>query len=330
MACTASPSCCCRRWWGSTRRSRRLLFGAAEDDDGDPLYDVVVCGLTPRPGRRRPTASAMVPAAGPEALATADTVVVPGTRYPPARDDGVLDADVARPRCDRSGPAPGWCPSAPARSCWPRRACSTGGRATTHWKFADDLRSAASRRSHVDENVLFVDDGDVLTSAGSGGGNRPVPARHSLRPRRAGRQRGGAVLRRAAVAGGRPGAVHRPARARRRIDASTAATRAWALRAPRRGTDRRAAGPARAHEPAHVQPPLPRGDRSGAGQRGSGTGASTAPANCWSRATCPSTRWPGSSGLGTGGNLRHHLRRGRRDVAVELSQGVPGRLSVAG
>ena len=39
----------------------------------------------------------MLPGAGPEALATADTVVIPGTRYPPARVDGVLPAEV-RPR----------------------------------------------------------------------------------------------------------------------------------------------------------------------------------------------------------------------------------------
>ena len=44
-----------------------------------------------------------------------------------------------------------------------------GRPATTHWKFAD-----AMRRLHpevlVDENVLFVDDGDVLTSAGLAAG----------------------------------------------------------------------------------------------------------------------------------------------------------------
>jgi len=44
-----------------------------------------------------------------------------------------------------------------------------GRPATTHWRFADDLR-----RLHplvrVDENVLFVDDGDVLSSAGLAAG----------------------------------------------------------------------------------------------------------------------------------------------------------------
>jgi transcriptional regulator GlxA family with amidase domain len=44
-----------------------------------------------------------------------------------------------------------------------------GRPATTHWMFADDLR-----RMHpdviVDENVLFIDDGEVLTSAGLAAG----------------------------------------------------------------------------------------------------------------------------------------------------------------
>jgi transcriptional regulator GlxA family with amidase domain len=44
-----------------------------------------------------------------------------------------------------------------------------GRPATTHWKFAGDMR-----RLHpevlLDENVLFVDDGDVLTSAGLAAG----------------------------------------------------------------------------------------------------------------------------------------------------------------
>ena len=53
-----------------------------------------------------------------------------------------------------------------------------GRPATTHWKFAD-----AMRRLHpevrVDENVLFVDDGDVLTLRGPRRRNRPVSAHHS-------------------------------------------------------------------------------------------------------------------------------------------------------
>ena len=87
-----------------------------------------------------------------------------------------------------------------------------GRPATTHWAYADRFRSLFPR-VRLNPDVLFVDDGDVLTSAGVGGGHRPVPARRPPRPRQRGGQRGGPALRRAAVAGRRPGAVHRAAAA---------------------------------------------------------------------------------------------------------------------
>ena len=62
------------------------LFSNATDADGNSLYDVVMCAIVPGPVAAT-TGFDIVPAAGPEALATADTVVIPGTRYPPARVD---------------------------------------------------------------------------------------------------------------------------------------------------------------------------------------------------------------------------------------------------
>jgi len=44
-----------------------------------------------------------------------------------------------------------------------------GRRATTHWMFTDDL-AARYPRVRVDPGVLYVDDGDVLTSAGTAAG----------------------------------------------------------------------------------------------------------------------------------------------------------------
>ncbi|HET7664553.1 MAG TPA: AraC family transcriptional regulator, partial [Mycobacterium sp.] len=70
------------------------LFSTASDAHGNPLYEVVTCGLTPGPVAAT-TGFEVLPAAGPEALETADTVVVPGTRYPPARVDGVLAPEAA-------------------------------------------------------------------------------------------------------------------------------------------------------------------------------------------------------------------------------------------
>ena len=83
------------------------------------------------------------------------------------------DAERARRRRARStrcgAPtlvAPAWCRSAPARSRWPRPGCSTvdppprTGRTPTS-------SARGTRRCALDPSVLYVDDGDVLTSAGS-------------------------------------------------------------------------------------------------------------------------------------------------------------------
>ncbi len=65
-----------------------------------------------------------------------------------------------------------------------------GRRATTHWMNAVDFAHRFPR-VRVDPTVLYIDDGDVFTSAGTGVGHRPVPAPGAPRPRHRGRQRGG-------------------------------------------------------------------------------------------------------------------------------------------
>ena len=71
----------------------------------------------------------------------------------------------------------------------------------------------------------------------------------------------------------------------------------------------RAAGQARAHERAHVQPPLPRGDRQAPGAWIRNRRVDRARELLESR-DLPVDEVARLSGLGTGGNLRHHLRRG--------------------
>jgi len=141
------------------------VFGTAAAD-GRALYDVRVCGLT----ERVPTTAGFSLALehGPEALAAADTVVVPGTRLASARRDGVLPPEVHDALA-----------SVPAGARW-MSICTgafvlaaagrlAGRRATTHWAHAAELR-----RLHpdveVDESVLFVDHGDLATSAGLAAG----------------------------------------------------------------------------------------------------------------------------------------------------------------
>jgi transcriptional regulator GlxA family with amidase domain len=143
------------------------LFSNATDADGAPLYEVVTCALAPGPVAST-TGFDLLPAAGAEVLATADTVVIPGTRYPPARIDGAL-APEASEALARIRPGTRLVSICTGAFVLAAAGLLDGRPATTHWKFADSMR-----RLHpevlLDENVLFVDDGDVLTSAGLAAG----------------------------------------------------------------------------------------------------------------------------------------------------------------
>jgi transcriptional regulator GlxA family with amidase domain len=282
-----------------------MLLGSAEDDDGNSLYDVVTCGLTRDP---IPATNGfdIVPAAGLEVLATADTVVVPGTRYAPARRDGVLAPDV---QAALASIRPGTRLVSICTGAFVLAAAGLldGRTATTHWKFADALR-----RLHpavrVDEKVLFVDDGDVLTSAGLAAGIDLCL--HVIRIDH-GTQVANAVARYCVVPPWREGGQaqfidrHLPTA----DDASTAATREWALRhLDEELTVERLA------RHANMSPrTFNRRFRDETGQ---------APGT-WVRSRrvdrarellesrdLPVDEVARLSGLGTGGNLRHQLRRG--------------------
>ncbi len=281
------------------------LFSTATDDDGNALYEVITCGLTAGPV----TATSgydIVPSAGADALAVADTVVIPGTRYPPARIDGVLSAEVSaalaliRPGTRLVSICTGAFILAAA-------GLLDGRRATTHWKFAD-----AMRRMHpevlVDENVLFVDDGDILTSAGLAAGIDLCL--HIIR-RDHGAQVANAVARYCVVPPWREGGQaqfidrHVPTQDHH----STATTREWALgHLDDELTVQRLA--------RHAKMSARTFNRRFREETGESPGA-------WIRSRrvdrarellesrdLPIDEVARLSGLGTGGNLRHHLRRG--------------------
>ncbi|MEU4394237.1 helix-turn-helix domain-containing protein [Kribbella sp. NPDC023855] len=134
---------------------------------GDPLYDVIVCGerpglvVTGRDGRELFNLTAPYDLA--EAV-TADTVVVPGARLttePPAE---VLD--VLRQAHERGARIASICSGAFMLAA---AGLLDGRRATTHWTSAGYLAQEFPL-VEVDANVLFVDEGDVLTSAGAATG----------------------------------------------------------------------------------------------------------------------------------------------------------------
>lgn len=143
------------------------IFGWAQDEDGNNLYDVRVCGLDREP-IRVVAGYTMVPDHGREALAEADTVIIPGTRVRGPRHAGTLPDEIAEalalipPQARIMSICTGAFVLAAA-------GILDGRRATTHWAHADQFR-ALYPKVQLDENVLFVDDGAVLTSAGLGAG----------------------------------------------------------------------------------------------------------------------------------------------------------------
>lgn len=139
------------------------VFGIDRSGDGVPNFDFKVCG----PAAGRPLRSSVGAQLTPEhdlsALAGADLVAVPaiaGLDYP----QDALDA--LRAASDAGSIILTVCSGAfvaGAAGLLDGRAC------TTHWMHADQLAQMYPT-ARVDRNVLFVDDGNLITSAGTAAG----------------------------------------------------------------------------------------------------------------------------------------------------------------
>ncbi|GLI03618.1 AraC family transcriptional regulator [Phytohabitans aurantiacus] len=133
------------------------VFVRDPSGQADPWYDVVVCGSGPvRVGRFW-----VEPDDGLERLARADTVIVPAVEdvdadVPPDLLDAVRTAHRAGARMVSL------CTGAFVLAA---AGVFDGLRATTHWAHTDVL-AARYPRVEVDPDVLYVDNGDVLASAG--------------------------------------------------------------------------------------------------------------------------------------------------------------------
>lgn len=143
------------------------IFGTATDEHGRALYDVRVCGLDHSPIPAVPGYS-ITPEHGPEALAEADTVIIPGTQVKGPRADGTLPPEIAQilGLIPASARIMSICTGAFVLGA---AGILDGRPATTHWAHAERFRSLYPN-VRVNDDVLFVDDGDVLTSAGLSAG----------------------------------------------------------------------------------------------------------------------------------------------------------------
>ncbi|MGM1057935.1 GlxA family transcriptional regulator [Saccharothrix sp. Mg75] len=203
------------------------VFNAARDEDGRRFYDVRVC--TPGSAPVRSSAGfTITPDHGLELLAEADTVVVSGISHGSSvLAEGVLDPgvrDALRSAAARGARVMSICTGAFVLAA---AGLLDGRRATTHWAHADNFRRLFPHVD-LDPDVLFVDGGDVLTSAGVGAG--VDLCLHLIRGDH-GSEVANMAARRCVVPPWRPGGqsqyIVRPVP--EVTDTSTAAARAWAL-----------------------------------------------------------------------------------------------------
>ncbi|MFF0744022.1 GlxA family transcriptional regulator [Streptomyces sp. NPDC004111] len=147
------------------------VFGRAQSDLADPWYDLRLCDAGQRSGEAPAAGAAfsLRTGYGLEGLVGAGTVVVPsvpdacveeGMPVPPELVGALREAHAAGARMVSL------CTGAFALA---EAGLLDGRRATAHWMHTAQL-AARYPKVRVDDSVLYVDEGDVLTSAGLSAG----------------------------------------------------------------------------------------------------------------------------------------------------------------
>ncbi|MBM7480791.1 helix-turn-helix domain-containing protein [Oerskovia jenensis] len=140
------------------------VFGLDRTDDGVPRVDFRVCGPVAGAPVRTSMGASLVPDHGLDALEDADLVAIPALtirdEYPPEIVDALRAAHA------RGAVLLSVCSGAFLLAA---AGLVDGRRITTHWRHAEDLTSRFPQVD-VDPDVLFVDDGDIITSAGTAAG----------------------------------------------------------------------------------------------------------------------------------------------------------------
>ncbi|MGW5847216.1 GlxA family transcriptional regulator [Streptomyces sp. NPDC055254] len=144
------------------------VFGHPQPDLVDPWYDLLLCSVSGSPagGARGFSVRAEH---GLDELVTADTVIVPSVPDPVVSRGEALPAafvDALRQAARNGARMVSLCTGAFALA---EAGLLDGRRATAHWTNTADLAKRYPR-VEVDDSVLYIDEGDVLTSAGMSAG----------------------------------------------------------------------------------------------------------------------------------------------------------------
>ncbi|MFG2077533.1 GlxA family transcriptional regulator [Nonomuraea maritima] len=140
------------------------VFGATYNASGEKLYEVVTCSEGRAPVRCS-AGYTVLPDHDLDVLDTADTVVVTGVHGGSVMEDGTISATLRAALQNR----PRVMSICTGSFVLAAAGLLDGRPATTHWR--DAARFARLfPEVRLDPDVLFVDDGDVLTSAGVAAG----------------------------------------------------------------------------------------------------------------------------------------------------------------
>ncbi|WP_280182794.1 helix-turn-helix domain-containing protein [Nocardia cyriacigeorgica] len=141
------------------------VFGLDRTADGLPGFDFRVCGR--EPGRPLPATSpgvTVTPEYGLDELAAADLVAIPA--FPATTDHDPVVVDAVRAASEAGAIVLTVCSGAFLAGA---AGLLDGRKCTTHWRYVDQL-AARFPAATVDPDVLFVDEGNLITSAGTAAG----------------------------------------------------------------------------------------------------------------------------------------------------------------
>jgi AraC family transcriptional activator FtrA len=140
------------------------VFGIDRTEDGVPRFDFRACGERPGEPLAASVAVRLTPEHGLDALDGADLVAVPAStiqeQYPPA----VLDA--LRAALANGATLLSVCSGAFVLGA---AGLLDGRKCTTHWRHVEEF-AGRFPAADIDPDVLFVDDGNIITSAGTAAG----------------------------------------------------------------------------------------------------------------------------------------------------------------
>jgi len=140
------------------------VFGEDRREAGVPQFELLVCGFD-KGALTTSAGFSLIGIQGLRKTATAGTVIVPSWRDPREEPPQAL-LEALRKAHERGAVIVGLCLGSYVLAA---AGLLEGRPATTHWAWADDL---ANRYPGIEVNreVLYVDDGDIITSAGGAAG----------------------------------------------------------------------------------------------------------------------------------------------------------------